>query len=57
MSSVIALLALSLMSGFALGRFSWRAIALSSLALAVLVAAVIHRQGFGPLSGIAIIVA
>ena len=54
MSSVIVLLALSLMIGFALGRFSWRAIALSSLALAVLAAVVLHRQG--PLAGIAIIV-
>ena len=56
MSSVIVLLALSLMIGFALGRFSWRAIALSSLALAMLAAMVLHRQGFGPLAGIAIIV-
>jgi hypothetical protein len=56
MSSVIVLLALSLMIGFALGRFSWRAIALSSLALAVLAAIVLHRQEFGPLAGIAIIV-
>src|SRR5262245_22841596 len=56
MSSVIVLFALSLMIGFALGHFSWRAIALSSLALAVLASAVLHRQGFGPLAGIAITV-
>jgi hypothetical protein len=57
MSSVIVLFAMSLMIGFAFGRFSWRAIALSSLALAVLAAVVLQRQGFGPLAGIAIIVA
>jgi hypothetical protein len=57
MSSVIVLLALSLMIGFTLGRFSWRAIALSSLALAVLASVILHRQEFGPLAGIAIIVA
>jgi hypothetical protein len=57
MTAMIVLLALSALIGFALGRFSWRAIALSSLALAVLASAVLHRQGFGPLAGIAIIVA
>jgi hypothetical protein len=57
MSFVIVLFALSLMIGFTLRRFSWRAIALSTLALAVLAAVVLHRQGFGPLAGIAIIVA
>jgi hypothetical protein len=57
MSSVIVLFALSLTIGFALGRFSWRAIALSGLTLAVLAAVVLQRQGFGPLAGIAIIVA
>jgi hypothetical protein len=43
--------------GFTLARFTWRAIALSSPALAVLATVVLHRQGFGPLAGIAIIVA
>jgi hypothetical protein len=57
MSSVIVLCAPSLLIGFALGHFSWRAIAASSLALAVLAAVVLQRQGFGPLAGIAIIVA
>ena len=57
MSSVIVLFALSLLIGFALGRLSWRAIAASSLALAVVAAVVLHRQGFGPLAGVAIIVA
>lgn len=45
MSSVIILFALSLMIGFSLGCFSWRAIALSSLALAVLASVVLQRQG------------
>ena len=57
MTAAIVLLALSALIGFVLGRFSWRAIALSSLALAVLASAVLHWQGFGPLAGIAIIVA
>jgi hypothetical protein len=57
MSSVIVLFVLSLVIGLALGRFSWRAIAASSLALAVVAAVALHRQGFGPLAGIAIIVA
>jgi hypothetical protein len=57
MTAVIVLLALGALIGFALGRFSWRAVALSSLALAVLASVVLHRQGFGPLAGIAIIVA
>jgi hypothetical protein len=57
MSSVIVLFGLSLMIGLALGRFSWRAIAASSLAVAVVAAVVLHQQGFGPLAGIAIIVA
>jgi hypothetical protein len=57
MTAVIVLLALGALIGFALGRFSWRAIALSSLALAVLASVVLHRQGIGPLAGIAIIVA
>ena len=57
MSSAIILFALSLLVGFALGRFSWRAIAASSLALAVVAAVVLHREGFGALAGIATIVA
>jgi len=57
MISVIVLFGLSSIIGLALGRFfSWFAIALSSLALAVLAAVVLHRQGFGPLGGISIIV-
>jgi hypothetical protein len=57
MTAVMVLLALSLMIGFALGHFSWRAIAASSLALAVVAAVVLHLQEFGPLAGITIIVA
>jgi hypothetical protein len=57
MNSMIVLFALSLMIGVALGRFSWRAIALSSLALALVASVVLHHQEFGPLAGIAIIVA
>jgi hypothetical protein len=57
MSSAILLFALSLIVGFALRRFSWRAIALSSVALAVLAAVVLQQHGFGALPGIAIIVA
>ena len=57
MTAVMVLLALSLMLGFALGHFSWRAIAASSLVLAVVAAVVLHLQEFGPLAGIVIIVA
>jgi hypothetical protein len=52
-----AVFAVSLMVGFALGRFSWHAIAISSAALAVLVAAVLQQYGFETVPGIAIIVA
>jgi hypothetical protein len=57
MSSAIILFALSALVGYALGRLSWRAIAASSLALAVVAAVVLHREGFGALIGIATIVA
>jgi hypothetical protein len=53
MSSVIVLFALSLTIGFALGRFSWLAVAVSSGVLATFAAVLLHRQGFGALSGIA----
>jgi hypothetical protein len=56
LSSAIVLLALSLIVGFALRRLSWRATALSSVALAVLAAVVLQQHGFGVLPGIAIIV-
>jgi hypothetical protein len=53
MSSAI-LFAVSLIAGFALGRFSWHAITISSAALAVLAAAVPQRSGFEIFPGIAI---
>jgi hypothetical protein len=56
MSSAI-LFAVSLIAGFALERFSWRALAMSSAALGVLAAAVLQRQGLEPLPGIVIVVA
>jgi hypothetical protein len=54
-SSVILLSTLSLLIGFALGRFSWHAIAISSGALALLSSVALHNEGFGALGGIAII--
>jgi hypothetical protein len=55
---MIVLFALSALSGFALGTmFSWRAIAASSIGLAVVSAATLRIQGFGALPGIAIVVA
>lgn len=57
MGSALILFAPSLLVGFALSGFMWRAIAASGLALAVIAAAVLHRQGFGPLAGITVIAA
>ena len=58
MGGVLILLTLSVLIGFILGgRFSWLGIGAVGIALALLAAAVLHRQGFGALSGIAIIVA
>ena len=58
MRAALILLALSAVIGFALGtRFSWLAIAASSVGLAIISAAVLQIIGFGALSGIAIIVA
>jgi hypothetical protein len=57
MGAVLILLALSVLLGFVLGgRFSWLGIGAVGIALALLAAAVLHLQGFGALSGIAIIV-
>jgi hypothetical protein len=56
MGAVLVLLTLSALIGFALGRFSWLAIATSSVALALICAAVLQRQGFGIFPGIAVIV-
>jgi hypothetical protein len=55
MSSATILFGLSPMIGLALGRFNWPAIAAWSVALAFFAAAVLHRYGFGALSGIGII--
>jgi hypothetical protein len=58
MNAVIILFALSGISGFALATsFSWLAIAISTAVLAVLSSAVLQIQGFGAISGIAIVVA
>jgi hypothetical protein len=57
MNAVIVLLALSAVTGFALGSFSWFAIGISGLVLAVLSSAALHIQGFSAFPGIAIVVA
>ena len=58
MGGVLILLALSVLIGLVLGgRFSWLGIGAVGIALALLAAAVLQLQGFGALSGIAIIVA
>ena len=57
MNAVVILLALSAVTGFALGSFSWFAIALSSAALSVLSSAILQIQGFDAIPGIAIVVA
>jgi hypothetical protein len=58
MGGVLILLALSVLIGLVLGgRFSWLGIGAVGIALALLAAVVLHLQGFGALSGIAIIVA
>ncbi len=56
MNAVIILLALSAVIGFALGSFSWFAILISSVTLAVLSSGVLQMQGFGAYPGIAIVV-
>jgi hypothetical protein len=58
MTIVIVLLALSAATGLALGAsFNWYAIAISSPPLAVLVAIVLQKAGFGSLPGIATVAA
>ena len=57
MDAVIVLLALSAVTGFALGSFSWLAIAIWGAALAVVSSAALHIQGISALPGIAIVVA
>jgi hypothetical protein len=58
MNAILFLLAVDTLAGLALGLyFSWLAIVASGIALAVLAAAVLEREGHGALAGIAIIVA
>jgi hypothetical protein len=58
MISVIVLLALSALIGLALGAsFSWFAIVISSVVLAVIFAATLQIQGFGAVVGIVILAA
>jgi hypothetical protein len=58
MSSILILLALSVLSGFVLGisHFSWLTILVAGASLAPLSAVVFQNQGFGALSGISITV-
>src|SRR5689334_16352912 len=57
MSVVVILIAFSAVTGFALGSFSWMAIAMWGAALAVLASAALHIQGFSAFPGIATIIA
>jgi hypothetical protein len=57
MGTFLGLFALSLIVGFALGRLSWAAIAISSAALVVLVAAVLWWHGLETLPAIATLAA
>jgi hypothetical protein len=58
LTAAFVLLALSATTGLAVGAsFSWFAILISSIGLAALSAVVLQTEGFGALSGIAIIVA
>jgi hypothetical protein len=55
MGAVVTLFILNALMGFAFAKtFSWRAIGVTGIALALLSAAVLHLQGFGALSGIVI---
>jgi len=56
MNAIFVLLALSAIVGLALGfYFSWIAILVSGLVLAIVSATVLHNEGFGALAGIATI--
>jgi len=58
MNTIMGLLAVSALAGFALGLyFRWPAIIASGLILAIFAAVVLQNEGFGFLAGIAIIVA
>ena len=52
MNAALALITLGALIGVALGRLSWRAVAVSSGVLAIIAAGFLHRQGFGAFSGI-----
>jgi hypothetical protein len=57
MNAILILLAVSSLLGLVLGLyFSWLAIGVSGLVLALLSAVVLQHEGFGSLAGIAIIV-
>jgi hypothetical protein len=57
MNSIFILVAVSALLGLVLGLyFSWMAIVLSGLVLAIISAVVLHQMAFGALAGIAIIV-
>jgi hypothetical protein len=58
MNAIFALLAVSAAVGLVLGfYFSWAAIAVAGLVLAIVSAAVLQKEGFGSVAGIATIVA
>lgn len=57
MNAIFVLLAVSAITGLALGfYFSWIAIPVSALVLAIVAAAILQNVGVGTLAGIAIIV-
>jgi hypothetical protein len=57
MTTVLILLAVSAVVGLVLSRyFSWIAVGISGVILAIVAAVLLQREGFGALAGIAIIV-
>ncbi len=57
MNAISVLLAVSALVGLVLGfYFTWIAIGISALVLAIVSATVLQKQGFGAVAGIAIIV-
>jgi hypothetical protein len=57
MNAILVLLAVSGLVGLVLGLyFSWLAIGVSGVVLAIISAVVLQREGFGALTGITIIV-
>jgi hypothetical protein len=57
MGALVTLLALSAAIGYVLCSFSWPALLIAEPAIALLSAAILHGQGFGPVAGIASTVA